>query len=121
MNADPSRYFDPRALSDFVYDASAVPIPDPEEELRLAVAASHGDGKALDDLIRPHLRTVVDVAIALRGDVPTSQLIPAGLRGLVQAAHHFDPSHDGPFGVFARPFIRREMRAALFPELAAQD
>lgn len=121
MHADPASYFDARFLSQFVHDASSAPIPEPEEERSLALAATRGDDQALDLLIRMHLRTVVDVAIALRGDLPTSRLIPAGLRGLVLAADRFDPMHDGSFRTFARPFIRREMRSALFPELAPRD
>jgi DNA-directed RNA polymerase sigma subunit (sigma70/sigma32) len=120
MPTDPSAYLDSGSLSEFVRDASSAPIPDPDEELRLAMAASRGDGRARDVLIQTHLRTVVDVAIVLRGDVPASRLIAAGVRGLVQAADRFDPGHDGSFTTFARPFIRREMRAALFPELAQE-
>lgn len=120
MITDPSGYLGSASLSQFVRDASAAPIPEPEEELRLATAASRGDGRARDVLIQTHLRMVVDVAIVLRGDVPASRLIPAGLKGLVQAADRFDPKHDGSFSTFARPFIRREMRAALFPELAPE-
>ena len=120
MITDPSGYLGSGSLSEFVRDASSAPIPDPEEELRLAMAASRGDGRARDLLIQTHLRMVVDVAIVLRGDVPASRLIPAGLKGLVQAADRFDPKHDGSFSAFARPFIRREMRAALFPELAPE-
>jgi DNA-directed RNA polymerase sigma subunit (sigma70/sigma32) len=121
MYTDPISYLGSGSLSDFVRDASEAPLPDPVEDQRLALAANHGDGRALDLLIRTHLRLVVDVAIVLRGDVPVSRLIPAGLRGLVQAADRFDPARDGAFAAFARPLVRREMRAALFPELAAQD
>jgi RNA polymerase primary sigma factor len=121
MLTDPSGYLGAGSLSDFVHDASSALIPDPEEELRLAMAANRGDGRARDVLIRTHLRIVVDVAIVLRGDVPASRLIPAGLKGLLRAADRFDPARDGSFSTFARPFIRREMRAAIFAELAPED
>lgn len=117
MHTDPSAYLGSGSIREFVRDASAAPLPDPEEERRLALAARHGDDHAFDQLIRTHLRMVVDVAIVMRGDVPVSRLIPAGLDGLVKAADRFDPVRDGTFSGFARPFIRRAMRAALFPEL----
>jgi DNA-directed RNA polymerase specialized sigma subunit len=120
MFPDPSSYLGSGSLGDFVLDASATPVPDADEEWRLASAARGGDEGARDVLIRAHLRLVVDVAIALRGEVPTSRLIPAGLRALVQAVDGFDPARHGSFRTFARPLIRREMRSALFQELAVQ-
>jgi DNA-directed RNA polymerase sigma subunit (sigma70/sigma32) len=118
MFADPTSGFGAGSISDFVHEASSAPLPDAGEERRLAEAARGGDRQALDLLVQTHLRLVVDVAIALRGDVPATRLISAGISALVEAAEQFDPARHESLRSFARPLIRRRMRDVLFPELA---
>jgi DNA-directed RNA polymerase sigma subunit (sigma70/sigma32) len=118
MFADPSAYLGAGSISDFVHEASSAPLPDADEERRLADAARRGDRDALDLLVQMNLRLVVDVAIALRGDVPAARLIPAGISGLLEAAEEFDPARHGSLRSFARPFIRRHMWDVFFPERA---
>lgn len=116
MFADPSTYLGAGSISDFVHEASAAPLPDADEERRLAQAARQGDEQALDLLVQMHLRLVVDVAIALRGDVPATRMIPVGISGLVEAAAAFDPARHGPFRSYARRLIGRRIWDAFFPE-----
>lgn len=109
---DPSAYLDSVSLRDFVYAASSEPLPGAAEEAALTEAARHGDAGAADRLIRLHLRDAVDEAILHRGEVAVHKLIRRGVRGLVHAAHRYQPSRDGDFGTYARACVRREIRDA---------
>jgi len=113
MMTDPSTYLDSVSLKDFVYAASSEPLLADEEEAALAEAVRQGDAAAADRLIRLHLRDAVDEAILHRGEVSVQKLIRQGVRGLVQAAHRYDPARDGDFRGFARDFMRREIRAEM--------
>jgi len=113
MMTDPSTYLDAVSLEEFVYAASSEPLPEAAEESALAEAVRRGDVEAADRLIRLHLRDAVDEAILHRGEVSVQKLIRQGVRGLVQAAHRYEPARDGDFRSYARSFMRREIRATM--------
>jgi len=113
MMMDPTTYLDSVSLRDFVHAASSEPVLGEEEETALAEAVRRGDEAAADRLIRIHLRDAVDEAILHRGDVAVRTLIQRAVRGLVQAAHRYEPQRDGAFKSYARDWMRREIRAAV--------
>lgn len=101
------------SLDALVRAASEVPIPDPEEERRLARAARDGDESARETLVRTHLRLVVDEAIRYHDTVrEMSALLPRGVEGLRAAVVRFEPDRHGRFGAYAREWIRLEIRNA---------
>lgn len=116
MMTDPTTYLDSGSLRDFVHAASSEPVLGEEEEVALAEAVRRGDAEAADRLIRLHLRDAIDEAILHRGDVAVRTLIQRGVRGLVQAAHRFDPDRDGSFKTYARAWMKREIRAAILED-----
>lgn len=113
MMTDPSTYLDSVSLREFVHAASSEPLPPEEEEVALAEALRQGDVEAADRLIRLHLRDAIDEAILHRGEISVQKLIRQGVRGLVQAAHRYDPAQDGDFRGFARALMRREIRGEM--------
>lgn len=116
MMMDPRTYLDSVSLRDFVHAASAEPVLGEEEAAELAEAVRRGDPDAADRLVRIHLRDAVDEAIQHRGDVAVRTLIQRGVRGLVQAAHRYQPQRDGAFRSYARGWMRREIRAAVLQD-----
>ncbi len=116
MMMDPTTYLDSVSLRDFVHAASAEPVLGEEEEAALAEAVRSGDAQAADRLIRLHLRDAVDEAILHRGDVAVRTLIQRGVRGLVQAAHRYQPARDGAFRSYARAWMKREIRDAVLQD-----
>ncbi|MGD8319713.1 MAG: hypothetical protein PVJ02_04650 [Gemmatimonadota bacterium] len=111
---DPTSYLShASSLRDFVEEASLQPLPGPEDDALVAAAAA-GDDEALDNLVRRHLRLVLDEVIVSRGEgVSSERLVRAGLRGLLASAAEYDLGRHGPFSHHARLAIRREIHAAL--------
>jgi len=101
-----------RSLREFARQVSAEPLSDATQPALLD-AARRGDAEALQSLLRPHLRFVVDEAVAHRGgDASLEALVDAGLDGLRDAASTFDPA-DGAFDAHARRSIRASIRSRL--------
>lgn len=62
------------------------------------------------DLVEPHLFYVVQVASEFRStQVSFEDLLAEGNVGLVEAAHHFDPSHNVKFLTYASWWIRKRI------------
>lgn len=101
-----------RSLRDLARQASAEPLRAPGED-GLLEAARRGDGDARERLIRPHLRVVIDEAVAHRGgDAPLEVLVDAGMMGLLDAPLTYEPSN-GPFAAHVRRAVRNGIRARL--------
>ena len=99
------------SLDALVRAASEVPVPGAEEERRLAEAARRGDTEARDQLLRAHVRIVVDEAIRYRDAArDATELVADGLAALHDALLRFDPSAHGRFGGYARDWIRLRIR-----------
>lgn len=102
------------SLEHFIREAPAQPPPHREEE-RLHGTDAHSEGAARERLVRAHLRTVVDEAVAHRGfGVSTPDLIGVGLRALMQCAEEYDARLHGSCHRPVHEGIRTEIRRALF-------
>jgi len=81
------------------------------EELHIAELVRSGDARALDKLVRAHIRLVFGVAREFENyGLPKADIVSEGLLGLVDAARRFDPSHGVRFGAYARLWARMRMR-----------
>lgn len=90
---------------------SAIPILEPEEELRLAKAYRfEEDLNAARQLIVSHLRFVVYIARTYQGyGLQLADLIQEGNLGLMKAVKRFDPDHGVRLVSFAVHWIRAEI------------
>ena len=103
-----------RSLEEFIREASAQPLPYQEEE-RLDAPGALADAEVRERLVRAHLRTVIDEAVAHRGfGVPTTELVRVGMRGLLLGADDFVPGSDLTFTAHVRGRIREEIRRTVF-------
>jgi RNA polymerase primary sigma factor len=103
-----------RSLEDFIRRASEQSLLDPEEELRLAERIDRGDDDALEDLVRPLVRIVIDEAIRYRAlGCPQAELIRKGVEALVTCARSYSLERDGPLGTYAHRAVRAAMRGTL--------
>ncbi|UCF67591.1 MAG: sigma-70 family RNA polymerase sigma factor [Acidobacteriota bacterium] len=105
-----------RLLAVYEADASEPPglEPDVEEVARSDSAAARVVAESLNErvreLVEPHLFYVVQVAGEFRSrDIPFEDLLAEGNVGLVEAAHHYDPSHEVKFLTYASWWIRKRI------------
>lgn len=104
----------PASLEKYVRGVSTLPFYDVEEERRLFRQARAGDESALEAVVSAHLRFVVDLALERRGwGASMEELIEAGNRGLMKAAHRFDPDGGRSFLEYAVWWVRKEMAEIL--------
>lgn len=109
---DASSYIGP-SLGDFVRSASAEPLPT-GEDAALAELARRGDAAAADQVIRHHLRIVVDAATRHRDTVtPIDDLVRRGVEGLLRAVRDYEPEFHGAFTDYARRRVRDTIRDAV--------
>jgi DNA-directed RNA polymerase sigma subunit (sigma70/sigma32) len=102
------------SLGDLVAVASAQPVLDAEDEDSLVTRAQLGDVDATEQLVMRNLRVAIDEAIRTRGlGLPQRELVPTGVRTLLDAIRSYDPTADGPFATHVRARVRRAMRASL--------
>jgi RNA polymerase sigma factor for flagellar operon FliA len=80
---------------------------------RFAVAAPDGTAVSRNELIETHVALVEHVVLRLSAGFPRhvdrSELVSAGMIGLVEAADRYDPSRGIPFSRFAATRIRGAM------------
>lgn len=104
----------PASLEQYVRGVSTLPFYDVDEERRLFRLARGGDATALEAVVSAHLRFVVDLALERRGwGASVGELIEAGNRGLMKAAHRFDPDGGRSFLGYAAWWVRQEMAEML--------
>jgi DNA-directed RNA polymerase sigma subunit (sigma70/sigma32) len=61
-----------------------------------------------------NLRIAIDEAIRTRGlGLPQRELVPTGVRTLLDAIRSYDPIVHGPFSSHVRAQVRRAMKASL--------
>lgn len=91
--------------------AMAAPMLTAEEEPGLIAAAQSGNRRAIDRVIRAHMRMAVKIATDHRHyGQPLEDLFQAGCTGLVMALDRFDPKHDVRFATYARWYVRSEVQ-----------
>ena len=79
----------------------------------LIAAVKAGDNEAGEALVTAMTPLVAGLARRFEGRVPRSDLEQAGMVGMLQAAHSFDPEQGTPFGGYATPFVVGEMLACV--------
>jgi len=101
-------------LSAYLAEISKVPLLGPEEERRLARAATKGDGAARRKLIVSNLRLVVSIAKKyLYFGLPLQDLIEEGNLGLMKAVDRYDPERGCKFSTYATWWIRQAVTRSL--------
>ena len=84
---------------------------DADEERREARRALAGDARAVDRLVRAHLRLVLAMAWEFRSyGMAAEDLVAEGLLGLVKAVRGFDPDRGVRLASYAAYWIRAYMR-----------
>lgn len=97
----------------YIRDINVFPLLGKEEEAKLGRKAKRGDKKAHRKLVESNLRLVVKYAHEFTGmGLPLMDLISEGNRGLVKAAHRYDPSKS-KFSTYATYWIKQFIRRAL--------
>lgn len=97
----------------YIRDINVFPLLNKVEETRLGNKAKRGDKKAHRKLVESNLRLVVKYAHEFTGmGLPLMDLISEGNRGLVKAAHRYDPSRS-KFSTYATYWIKQFIRRAL--------
>ena len=85
-----------------------------EEERRLADRIKVGDAKALEKLTKANLRFVLSLANQYRGrGLGEDDLVSEGNIAMMHAASKYDGARETRFVVFAAPYIRQAMEAAI--------
>ena len=85
-----------------------------EEERRLADRIKIGDAKALEKLTKANLRFVLSLANKYRGrGLAEDDLVSEGNIAMMHAAAKYDGTRGIRFVVFAAPYIRQAMEAAI--------
>ena len=79
----------------------------------LIAAVKAGDNHAGEALVTAMTPLVAGLARRFEGRVSRSDLEQAGMVGVLQAAHSFDPAQGTPFGGYATPFVVGEMLACV--------
>lgn len=85
-----------------------------EQEQALARRIQAGDRKAINELVEPNLRFVIQVAKQYQGmGLLLADLIAFGNIGLIEAAKRFDPDKRVKFITFAVWYVLAELQKAL--------
>ena len=101
-------------LSLYLRNIGSHPILTRDEEHALALAASEGDEKAFNKLVRSNLRYVVNVANRYKGfGLSLEDLINEGNIGLINAIKRFDPERGVKLITYAVWWIRQSIMHAL--------
>ncbi len=100
----------------FVKRAMVFPLLDAAEEkklgrrIRSARTTKKAREKAIEDLVKPHLRLVVSIARKFRHyGLSQEDLFQEGFLGLMHAAERFDPTRKIRFATYAQWWIRSYM------------
>lgn len=101
------------SYSQYIRDINKFELLSKEEEMKLGKKALKGNQKAIEKLVQSNLRLVVKYAHEFTGaGLPLMDLISEGNRGLVKAAHKFDPAKS-KFSTYATYWIKQFIRRGL--------
>lgn len=102
------------ALSSYLKEIGRNRILTRKEELNLFERVSHGDKRAMHELIKANLKFVVSVCRKYQNQgLPLTDLISEGNLGLIRAAEGFDGSRQCRFISYAVWWIRQRILRAL--------
>lgn len=107
-----SKLYNEDALSLYVSEIKKFPVLNQEEEFELATKwKEKGDKKALDKLVKSHLRLVAKIAAGYSGyGLSKADLIAEGNMGIIHALQHFDPSIGYRFSTYAAWWIKAKIK-----------
>jgi len=103
-------------VSKYLQEISEFPLLTKEEEHEIAVRMGDVAGKdgSYHDLVKSNLSFVVKIASEYKNmGLPFEDLLNEGNIGLIEAAHHFDPSRGTKFITYAIWWIRKSILKAL--------
>jgi RNA polymerase primary sigma factor len=103
-------------VSKYLQEISEYPLLSKEEEHAIAVRMGEVTGKdgSYHDLVKSNLSFVVKIASEYKNmGLPFEDLLNEGNIGLIEAAHHFDPSRGTKFITYAIWWIRKSILKAL--------
>jgi len=103
-------------VSKYLQEISEFPLLTKEEEHEIAVRMGEMVGKdgSYHDLVKSNLSFVVKIASEYKNmGLPFEDLLNEGNIGLIEAAHHFDPSRGTKFITYAIWWIRKSILKAL--------
>src|SRR5262245_15660028 len=103
-------------VSKYLQEISEYPLLTKEEEHEIAVRMGDVTGKdgSYHDLVKSNLSFVVKIASEYKNmGLPFEDLLNEGNIGLIEAAHHFDPSRGTKFITYAIWWIRKSILKAL--------
>lgn len=103
-------------VSKYLQEISEFPLLTKEEEHEIAVRMGDLVGKdgSYHDLVKSNLSFVVKIASEYKNmGLPFEDLLNEGNIGLIEAAHHFDPSRGTKFITYAIWWIRKSILKAL--------
>jgi RNA polymerase sigma-32 factor len=111
-----STLYNEEGLSLYVSEIKKFPILEQDEEFELATRwKEKGDKRALDKLIKSHLRLVAKIAHGYSGyGLPQAELIAEGNVGIMQALQHFDPSIGYRFSTYAAWWIKAKIKDFIY-------
>ena len=102
------------SISKYFNEVSKIPLLTDVQESDLAVRASAGDEKALEQLVKGNLRFVVSVAKQYQNrGLPLEDLVNDGNFGLIKAAKKFDNNRGFKFISYAVWWIRQAIMQSL--------
>jgi len=112
-----NRFFERSScVSKYLQEISEYPLLSKEEEHAIAVRMGEVTGKdgSYHDLVKSNLSFVVKIASEYKNmGLPFEDLLNEGNIGLIEAAHHFDPSRGTKFITYAIWWIRKSILKAL--------
>ncbi len=103
-------------VSKYLQEISEFPLLTKEQEHEIAVRMEEAAGKdgSYHDLVKSNLSFVVKIASEYKNmGLPFEDLLNEGNIGLIEAAHHFDPSRGTKFITYAIWWIRKSILKAL--------
>lgn len=108
--------YNEEALSLYMKEIKKFPVLGQDEEYQLAtIWKEKGDKRAMDKLIKSHLRLVVKIARGYSGyGLPQADLIAEGNIGIMQALKHFDPSVGYRFSTYAMWWIKSKIKDFIY-------
>ncbi|MDR2267884.1 MAG: RNA polymerase factor sigma-32 [Holosporaceae bacterium] len=116
MNEKFNSLYNEEALSAYVAEIKRFPLLDSDEEFQLATRwKEKGDRKALDKIVKSHLRLVVKIAKGYSGyGLSKVDLISEGNVGIMCALQHYDPSVGYRFSTYAAWWIKSKMQDFIY-------
>lgn len=105
-----------KKLSLYMKEIKKFPILGQDEEYQLAsIWKEKGDKRAMEKLIKSHLRLVVKIARGYSGyGLSQADLIAEGNIGIMQALKHFDPSVGYRFSTYAMWWIKSKIKDFIY-------